>query len=105
MSVIHTGNFPGQWHGQAVAFKFQGLHPNNGFDGVATFSGGPFQGQSFGFAGQLNGDGSLHMSRNTGEGLQFANAGPPSLQNGKFVWTGNTTGAGINGSLPFELHL
>jgi hypothetical protein len=105
MSLLNAGTFPGRFAGHPMSFNIQGLHPNRGFDGVATFTGGPFEGQSFGFAGNLAGDGSLHMQRDTAEGLQIVDAGPPELRNGSFVWDGSTTGVGIGGSLPFELRL
>jgi hypothetical protein len=104
--LIDQGSFTGQWHAQPVSFDFQQTFTNRAFNGVGTFTGGPFQGTQFGFEGSLAGDGSLHMTRDTGEGLQNANAGPPQLIGGRFVWEGNTSGAGIpGGGLPFELRL
>ena len=104
--LFHAGTFSGQWHGYSVTFNIQQVFDNRTFNGIGTFTGPPFQGVQFGFAGSIDGDGSLHLTRDTGIGLQHSDAGPPQLINGEFVWQGTTTGVGVpEGGLPFELRL
>ena len=105
--VIRKGDFDGLWHGTKTKFGVQQVHDNDTWDGVAEFAEGRYAGIKFGVHGKVEKDGSMVVTRYVAGDTQVARVGPPRVEGGHHVWSGETRGLGLpeGAPWPFELRI
>jgi hypothetical protein len=102
--LVTKGIYDGLWHGDKVKFIVEKVSPDGKFSGVIHFDPkGRWPDTKSGFTGQLGPRDSIIIRRP--DSTQESTARGPKREGKFWIWTGQTTGKGLDKGFPFEMQI